>query len=1199
MEKRGSARLFLFSTVIVLGLVFLTVLIVSYNSPNEIDCLNAQANLSIIDSPYLCYNAAKEESSFSLNVQDKIEGVSITFGNGPLAKTVKVKQGESQPQVRGLNNNFGDPISFKEGQVNTYVYKGSTAQSLSVSPIVNGKTCSVVDTKVLDPCSTDVSSGIVAGETSSNASNIQGSSHGGGGGGSGGSGPSPPPSNQVPIAFFTTNTTNGTVPLSVLFNASLSTDPDGTIVDYTWNFGDGTIVNGTNKTIQHTFILEGVYDVVLTVTDNSGALDDYTISIDTTNNAVQSNCGNTIIDAGEQCDGTNLNGQSCTTLGQGFNGGTLSCIASGQANECHFNTSSCISAPPICGNGIIQSGEMCDDNNTINGDGCSSSCQIESSYSCMGQPSTCTNATLPLKAQIIIREADWITERKASGAPLSSRYLGTNQTNYYTPLPVFFEAWNSTPQDNIVNYSWNFGDGSTQQYGFNAAHVYETPGTYTTTLTISDKYGRSNTTSVSITAFAPNGTTYYVDSQVGDDNCDGKSQTVVNGVTCPWQTATKAFNGFKNNFYQPGDQILFKRGQTFAANVSQNGNSHWTSGWGYSFGAYGTGIKPIIKAAGSPNVNGNYTLTFGGIGLAYISFVDLRFDCTSSTGIKTVCYSNVADNQNMLFLRDDFFNSDQSLLTSAVGSNQSDLFIIDSNFYNSSVVHTFIQGRRVALINNRIDLAGNHLNYESYLDKAVFIDNIFTRPAFGRAALRIDGEWTIFNNFDGPSNNVYVGHNFLGGWVDPINGFNCSGCDPLGAHNGGGNNFNYNLINIAPNNYDGQSIQNIVFENNIATESQTFMNIGDAENITVRNNVFRTIDDSAAGRIGVGSAFDCKPSKNVNIANNTIVVNSNYSNAFIINDQFYLGTTFWSGNFTAHPGCGAHQYLSQTSHENIAYENNSILELTSPRTLLLYATFNNTRLAINDLYKIYNLSLRNNLVYSNNDSNMFYYNGTYYNVASWNSQFGTAAGTSIGAPNAYISPGLVISPIFQDGGTISMWFDYIKPFNGVNVQQIKLMVRKDGGAWTDGGLTTAGTMGTYGLKGTFDYTPSQGSGEYYFALQVLGSDGKLYPSQVDLPTTRTVYTSGSNRPGDGDCGDVGCSPLSSPYSAPACGDNRMVCMFDSFRSAGSKWARLVGYAIQESTGVSGERSPASFVLFLLTMVLFVVGLIILVNYIRK
>ncbi|MCZ7686684.1 MAG: DUF4215 domain-containing protein [Sandaracinaceae bacterium] len=77
-------------------------------------------------------------------------------------------------------------------------------------------------------------------------------------------------------------------------------------------------------------------------------------------------CGNGAIDAGEQCDGTNLNGASCASLG--FTAGTLSCGAS-----CLYNTNSCT----LCGNGTPEAGEECDDGNTANGDGCSSTCRTE------------------------------------------------------------------------------------------------------------------------------------------------------------------------------------------------------------------------------------------------------------------------------------------------------------------------------------------------------------------------------------------------------------------------------------------------------------------------------------------------------------------------------------------------------------------------------------------------------------------------------------------------------------------------------------------------------------------------------------------------------------------------------------------------------------------------------------------------------
>jgi len=64
----------------------------------------------------------------------------------------------------------------------------------------------------------------------------------------------------------------------VVFNASGSTDSDGLIASYTWNFGDGTPEETrTTPTITHVFpdtpatCLEIVYTVLLTVADDKGA----------------------------------------------------------------------------------------------------------------------------------------------------------------------------------------------------------------------------------------------------------------------------------------------------------------------------------------------------------------------------------------------------------------------------------------------------------------------------------------------------------------------------------------------------------------------------------------------------------------------------------------------------------------------------------------------------------------------------------------------------------------------------------------------------------------------------------------------------------------------------------------------------------------------------------------------------------------
>ncbi|HMW02473.1 MAG TPA: glycoside hydrolase family 44 protein [Acidobacteriota bacterium] len=74
--------------------------------------------------------------------------------------------------------------------------------------------------------------------------------------------------NQSPVASATANPTTGAAPLAVSFNGSASTDPDGSIVSYAWNFGDTT--SGSGVTTSHTYTTAGTYTATLTVTDNGG-----------------------------------------------------------------------------------------------------------------------------------------------------------------------------------------------------------------------------------------------------------------------------------------------------------------------------------------------------------------------------------------------------------------------------------------------------------------------------------------------------------------------------------------------------------------------------------------------------------------------------------------------------------------------------------------------------------------------------------------------------------------------------------------------------------------------------------------------------------------------------------------------------------------------------------------------------------------
>ncbi|MDG6774815.1 S8 family serine peptidase [Thiomicrorhabdus sp. ZW0627] len=75
--------------------------------------------------------------------------------------------------------------------------------------------------------------------------------------------------NELPIAQITATPISGDLPLAVNFDASGSYDPDGSIVGYDWDFGDGTQASGQN--VQHTYQSGGSFNAVLTVTDNGGA----------------------------------------------------------------------------------------------------------------------------------------------------------------------------------------------------------------------------------------------------------------------------------------------------------------------------------------------------------------------------------------------------------------------------------------------------------------------------------------------------------------------------------------------------------------------------------------------------------------------------------------------------------------------------------------------------------------------------------------------------------------------------------------------------------------------------------------------------------------------------------------------------------------------------------------------------------------
>lgn len=96
-------------------------------------------------------------------------------------------------------------------------------------------------------------------------------------------------SNQAPVAGFNSSTN-----LLVANFSSTSTDADGTIASYAWNFGDSSTSTAQNPS--HTYAAAGSYNVALTVTDNQGATNTIskTVSVTAANQAPVANFSSSI-----------------------------------------------------------------------------------------------------------------------------------------------------------------------------------------------------------------------------------------------------------------------------------------------------------------------------------------------------------------------------------------------------------------------------------------------------------------------------------------------------------------------------------------------------------------------------------------------------------------------------------------------------------------------------------------------------------------------------------------------------------------------------------------------------------------------------------------------------------------------------------------------------------------------------------------
>jgi len=140
-----------------------------------------------------------------------------------------------------------------------------------------------------------------------------------------------------------------------------------------------------------------------------------------------------------------------------------------------------------------------------------------------------------------------------------------------------------------AHYQWDFGDPGSkynQLDGFNAAHLYTKPGTYTITLKVTNENGKSNSVTTTVKVVPDVRRTIYVDAVNGNDANNGLSEKAA------IRTVDRA-----NDLLASHTRILFKRGQrhTFDQSLSIPFQDVYV-------GAYGSGDRPVlwrVKKAGT------------------------------------------------------------------------------------------------------------------------------------------------------------------------------------------------------------------------------------------------------------------------------------------------------------------------------------------------------------------------------------------------------------------------------------------------------------------------------------------------------------------------------------------------------------------------------------------------------------------------
>jgi PKD repeat protein len=336
-------------------------------------------------------------------------------------------------------------------------------------------------------------------------------------------------SDAAPTAAFTSSCAG----LACSFDGSTSTDADGTVSSYAWQFSDGA---GSGVTPTHTFSSAGDYSVTLTVTDNRGVTGTSTSVLTVTNNAPTAAFTQTCIalscsfdaTASADSDGT-VAGYAWTFGDAGTGSGatpnhtyaadgtylvtlTVTDNAGGTTTTSHSVTVALpVNNPPTASFTEACTGLTCgfDASASSDSDGTVAAYAWDFGDSTTGTGVSPTHTYAAGGTYtVVLTVTDNAGATGASSHPVSVTPPNTAPTASFTVTCVYddcsFNGSASTdPDGSVSSWSFDFGDGTAPGTGATTTHRYASAGTQTATLTVTDNRGATATTTRSVAVVLP------------------------------------------------------------------------------------------------------------------------------------------------------------------------------------------------------------------------------------------------------------------------------------------------------------------------------------------------------------------------------------------------------------------------------------------------------------------------------------------------------------------------------------------------------------------------------------------------------------------------------------------------------------------------------------------------------------------------